>query len=179
MLHAHSLLEAQLYLKMTGCEKCNPEPAAIRASKEATVQSGATNIVQVRGRCPVCGADQAMDFAMENPDALPASGPSPAINLTEKRSQIIDIGQWLTLAHLFVQESRTETNRERARSLNLQSAQCLDEALKFYDEPDNDLPPSDAFYCDSSRRRFRDFPQQFSRSRLINERRKLPVTFPI
>ncbi len=175
MLYAHSLTEAQLYLKISGCEKCSPVASSLQEPKSHTEKSGDANVMRIRGQCPACGAPQELDFALEHDDAAPAPGRPPAINLTDKRSRIIDVGQWLTLSQLFMQESRSEPERGRARFLNLQAAQCLDEALKFYDDPENELPPADAFYCDSTRRRFREFPQQFSRGRLISEMRKLPV----
>lgn len=177
MLYMHSLTEAQLYLRITGCEKCSPISTIPQEPKSHIEKPGRVNVVRVHGQCSACGAPQELDFAIEHEVPAPTHGRPPAINPTEKRSQIIDVGQWLTLSQIFIQESRTELNRERARILNLQSAQCLDEALKFYDDPENDLPPVDAFYCGSSRRRFRESPQQFSRGRLINEKRKLPVNF--
>jgi hypothetical protein len=177
MLEAHSLTEAQLYLKITACKKCSPEPAGMGKLNQHAQSSGNMSVVRVRGQCSGCCAAQELDFALEQEIAAPAQGHAPAINLTEKRSQIIDVGQWLTLSQLFIQESQSEKNRSKARLLNLQAAQCLSEALKFYDDSDNDLPPSDALFCASSRRRFHEFPQQFSRGRLISEKRKLPVNF--
>ena len=118
-----------------------------------------------------------LDFTVAQAEKAPPPGRPAAINPTEKRSQLIDVGQWLTLSQLFLQESRSQTDRSHARLRNLQAAQCLDEALKFYDDPENDLPPSDAFYCESSRRRFRESPRQFSRSRLVSEKSRLPVVF--
>lgn len=100
---------------------------------------------------------------------------SSVINPTDDSSRIIDIGQWLTLARMFTERSRNEPRRVEARSLALQAADCLREALKFYDDPDNDLPPDHAIFTDTSRRRFREAPQQFSRERILGELRKLPV----
>jgi|CXWL01.1.fsa_nt_gi hypothetical protein len=177
MLYAHSYSEAQLYLKITGCEKCSPKSPNIQEVKQHSTKPSSVNVVRVCGPCSACGAVQELDFAIEHDVPASAHGRTPAINLTEKPSRIIDVGQWLTLAQLFIQEGKSEKDKGRARYLNLQAAQCLDEALKFYDDLENDLPPASAFYCESSRRRFRESPQHFSRGRLISDRRKLPIIF--
>lgn len=177
MLHAHSLTEAQLYLRITGCAKCQSgtsfPPGAMRSHNE----THRTTTVRVQGQCPACASPQEMDFEIDADRAASAPEVPPAINTTDERSSIIDLGQWLTLTQLFIQDGRSEPDRRRVRVSQLQAAQCLDEALKFYDDPDNDLPPADSFYTDSSRRRFHESPQQFSRNRIIGERRKLPVPF--
>jgi hypothetical protein len=65
-------------------------------------------------------------------------------------------------------------DKAQARHLGLEAAQCLEEALKFYDDVDNDLPSTEALFTEASRQRFRDHPEQFSRRRLIELRSKLP-----
>jgi hypothetical protein len=177
MLEAHTLTEAKLYLKVTACEKCEHAPPQVQNSAVRHQQPSNANFVQLSEPCPSCGAVRKLVFAIEQPNRARVDGRPAAINSTEKRSRIIDVGQWLTLSQLCMQESRSELDRSRARLLNLQAAQCFDEALKFYDDPDNDLPPPDAFYRDSSLRRFREFPQQFSRSRVMSEKAKLPAVF--
>ena len=174
MLKAHTLTEARLYLKITACEKCEPRPKGVR---KQTKEIDHSRCVKLNELCPSCGSARELEFAIEPPEATPDEGRPAPINFTQEPSQIIDVGQWLTLSQLFLQESSAERDRSRARLLSLQAAQCLDEALKFYDDPENDLPPSNAFYCNASHRRFRESPQQFSRTRLISEKRKLPVIF--
>jgi len=63
--------------------------------------------------------------------------------------------------------------RSARRRLQVQSAACLAEALKFYD-PDNDLPPEEAFFTAESRRQFRARPELFARDRIIGLRARLP-----
>lgn len=177
MLKAHTLTEARLYLKITACRKCEPAPPPVQNPATRHQQSTNANSMEISEPCPSCGASRRLQFTIEQPDVAPPKEQPAAINPTETCSEIIDVGQWLTLSQLFLQESRSQTDRSRSRQLNLQAAQCLNEALKFYDDPDNDVPPPDAFYCEASRRRFRESPQHFSRSRLMSERRKLPVVF--
>jgi hypothetical protein len=60
----------------------------------------------------------------------------------------------------------------------MDAAQCLREALKFYDDEDNDLPPRNALFHEASRRRFWDHPEEFSRQRLLNALSRLPNPVP-
>ena len=96
------------------------------------------------------------------------------INATDQPSRIIDVAQWLTLAHVIAEAASRETEKTHARQLGIDAAQCLSEALKFYDEPENDLPPAEAFFHDASRRRFRENPEEFSRQRVLDMRSRLP-----
>jgi hypothetical protein len=72
------------------------------------------------------------------------------------------------------EEAGREKDKIIARELWIEVSQYLAEALKFYDDPDSDLPPQDAFFSEFSRARLSDNPAQFSRQRLINLRAKLP-----
>ena len=94
-----------------------------------------------------------------------SAGPEP--------SGIIDVPGWLTLFSVIAEAAAKTEDKVEARKLGYEAAQCLQEALKFYDE-DNDLPPDEAFFSENSRRRYRDHPQRLARSRLINLRAKLP-----
>ncbi|NLE57208.1 MAG: hypothetical protein GX616_02525, partial [Planctomycetes bacterium] len=59
------------------------------------------------------------------------------------------------------------------RRMRIEAAQCLDEALKFFDE-DNDLPPREAFFTEKSYRRFLERPELYTRQRLIEMRSPSP-----
>jgi hypothetical protein len=59
------------------------------------------------------------------------------------------------------------------RELAYEAALCLDEALKFYDS-DEELPSEDAFFSEAGRRRYREHPQHFARSKWRERRLKLP-----
>lgn len=56
----------------------------------------------------------------------------------------------------------------------MEAAACLEQALLMYDDPQNDLPPAHALFHETTRQRFRDNPELFSRQRLINKRAALP-----
>lgn len=117
--------------------------------------------------CGLCG----LEFAIEVRSDGMASG---MINSSLEASSLIDVGQWLTLSGLLREQAKAEPNRIRARQIGIEAGECLDEALKFYDDPENDLPPQEAFFCESSKLRFKEAPEQFSRERIVGERVRLP-----
>jgi hypothetical protein len=174
MLEAHTIAEIALYLKVIGCEQCgrtrqwhwdSPQPPEVPGD------------ITVHTQCVSCEAQSDVKFHVHHRHE-PATTSRPAsINPTDRPSRLIDLGQWITLAHLLIEESRGKKDKEYARFQNLQAGQCYDEALKFYDDPDNELPPAEAFFTDASRTRFKSSPQQFARSRLIGERVKLPTPY--
>ena len=172
-LIAHSLAEAYLYLKATPCPACGRGPRG--ASETHRLEPFANRaLLSIEVKCDACRAASTMIF--ELPLELAGAGAdSDIVNPTNEPSRIIDVAQWLTLWRVISELSGRETDKVEARQLALGAAQCLEEALKFYDEVDNDLPPPEAFFHDSSRCRFQDNPEEFARRRLINLRSKLPV----
>jgi len=130
--------------------------------------------VSVVATCASCQIVTQLKFRFsEAPQAVPADQ-APVVNSTMEPSRMLDLAQWLTLFRMMTETAGKEKNKIAARRLSLEAAQCLDEALKFYDA-DNDLPTQDAFFHDGSRERFRDHPEQFSRQRLLHLRSKLPT----
>ena len=191
-LVAHSLAEAYLYLKATPCASCgrgpleaSDAPPADAQDKEEDLtvtltvtcgacQSVATRTFQLPGRvaCPSRRrrhGGATLDHATESESAV-------IVNPTDEPSQILDVGQWIVLFRMISEAAGREADKSRARRLGIEAAQCLEEALKFYDELDNDLPPPEAFFHNASRERFRRAPEQFSKRRLIELHSKLPIT---
>jgi hypothetical protein len=105
--------------------------------------------------------------------SVPA-GQAAVVNPTDEPSRILDVGQWIVLFRMITERAAREIDKIQARHLGIEAAQCLEEALKFYDDVDNDLPPQEALFTEASRTRFRKAPEQFSRRRLIDLRAKLP-----
>ncbi len=172
-LRAHSVAEADLYFQATSCPKCGSGPVAPAHSEEEPAGQGdAIRRVDV-GLCASCGAEIRVVIRIA---ASPGSSDPTIINPTEGPSRIIDLAQWITLARIFADRSSRTADPKQSRRLNLRAAECLAEALKFYDDPEIDLPPPEAFFCDLSRERFRTHPQQFSRRQLLHERSKLPFS---
>lgn len=172
-LPAHSLAEAFFYVMVTPCPACGE--GSLKAGDARcgeSVKNGVRFTLPVR--CAKCGKEQALEFLLPSPpERKPADGVT--VNATSEPSRIIDLAQWVTLAHVIIEAASRESDKQQARHLGLEAAQCLEEALKFFEE-DNDLPMDGAFFSDASRRRFAQQPQQFSRQRLIHVRAKLPTT---
>lgn len=177
VLIAHSLAEAYLYLMATPCAQCGKGPLKGADARRLTENDGpSVTDVAIRATCKVCGLSSDFQFNLaQRVDAENVDAP-PVVNVSDAPSKIIDVAQWITLFRVLTQAAASQGDKQETRLLGLEAAQCLDEALKFYDDPDNDLPPPDAFFLDSSRARFDGHPEQFSRQRLIDLRAKLPTT---
>ena len=173
-LIAHSLAEAYLYLMVTPCRSCGRGPLK---GSDAVRTSGVTAgpmRADIQTRCGGCDGTSMETF--DFPFGLgQGEGEPAAVNPTEEPSHIVDVAQWLVLFRTITEAASRETDKIQARILGLEAAQCLEEALRFYDDPDNDLPPEESFFHESSRRRRSDHPEQFSRQRLLDLRAKLPT----
>ncbi len=173
-LHAHSRMEVSLYLGVTPCENCGHGPLA---PADPASLSGDYTFDTLAIRCGACG------FASTLPVKVPAGPDALAhdvavVNSSPEPSHLLDVGQWIVLHAMLTETGKRAEDKVRGRHLALQAAQCLEEAIKFYEDDENDLPPSEAFSCDASRERFRDAPAQFSRRRLQGLRAKLP-SYPV
>jgi len=177
VLQAHSLAEAYLYFMATPCPSCGKGP--LRAdSAQASGDTKPTIEIRIPTTCAACARTTTYRFSLPH-DARVQSNDTPAVvNPTELPSRLLDVAQWLLLFRVITEAAAKEPNKPQARRLGLEAAQCLEEALKFY-EDDNSLPPESAFFDDASRERLRRHPEQFARERLIDLRAKLPKTSAI
>jgi len=177
-LPIHSLAEARLYLRIKPCSACGDGPLI---ADPAGVQYHADeHLLSVPATCKACSQNNATgfdtaqietcDLTNSNWEEIPAG---QIINATDNPSRIIDIAGWLTLFTLLETEANSAGAPEKARQIHLCAGECIDEALKFF-EPQNDLPPVNAFFSKNSRRQFRDRPERFIRQHLIDIRNKLP-----
>ena len=172
-LPANSLAEAFLYILVTPCAACGRGP--IRGEAAEKLPSAADSVrVTVRSWCPVCGATPSLSFALPSDASLEKPQTGAVVNPGGRPSRLIDLPHWLTLFRMIVEAAARETDKVQARHLGLEAAQCLEEALRFYDDEENDLPGDEAFFSDASRLVFHRRPEQFSRQRLMNLRSKLP-----
>lgn len=160
-LNAHSLVEASLFLTATPCRHCGKGPLRGEAPRE-----GLGGAVNVPAECVSCHGLSFWTFCVR-------SSLAGVINSTTERSEILDVAQWVMLSGMIAATATAEMDRVRKRRLNIEAAQCLEEALKFYGD-DNDLPPAEAFFHEGSRLRFRQTPEHFSHQRLLHLRSKLP-----
>ncbi len=174
-LIAHSLAEVYLYLMVTPCPNCGRGPLR---GWDAVAGAGGGAVLTVEALCPSCQHEKRLTFALPA-EQLAAARAAPSqqpmvINAAGEPSRIIDVGGWVTLFRLITESAAKATDKMEARLLGYEAAQCLDEALKFY-EDDNDVPPEGAFFGEDSRRRYGEHPELLARSRLIGLRAKLPT----
>lgn len=136
--------------------------------------------------CGKCGARREFLFELRAPHSKSRQAPSacshPAHDEDTREmmpapdappSSIIDVSQWITLFHAILRASNAATSRDEARRLGFEAALCLHEALRFF-RPDDEIPARDAFLSEQSFATSRLHPEQFSRSRLLAHRDKLP-----
>lgn len=175
-LIAHSLGEVHLYLMVTPCPGCGQGPLVEKRATSDDDQARETSelVAVVEVVCRTCKFSHSFVFTIrDGSDADQPANASP-INPGDGPSRMIDVGQWITLSGMIAESAAAEADKLRARMLKIEASHCLGEALKFYDDPDNDLPPPEAFFCEPSQARFREAPSRFSRRRLID----LRATFP-
>lgn len=174
-LTAHSVAEAYLYLMATPCRSCGKGPLRADEPHRAVPQDGGA-ILSVSVRCGACDGVQSYAFGVGSAQAVADEATLFEVNPTPEPSHILDVGQWVMLYHLHVESARQEVDRAEARGMRLRAAQCLQEALKFYEDPHNDLPPPEALFCEATRERFREHPENFSRQRILSLLARLPRT---
>ncbi len=171
-----------MYLSVTPCPNCSGGPWEV-TTEETSSSNGDESDLPVRtlrARCLHCGnkkefvfesAESSEDVEAEQYETLEGASVD-LVNPTPSPSEIIDLGQWLSLFYLLVEQAAAAKGAE-SRRLGFQAAQCIEEALKFYTE-DDELPPKSAFFVEASRRTFAEHPEKFARQRLRDLRSKLP-----
>lgn len=174
-LHAHSLAEAYLYVMASSCPACKKGPLEVKNNRRADAEATPI-VIDLETSCKSCTATPSFSFELPTVPTTTNSADPPEINSSNEPSTILDIAQWLTLFRMITEAASRESNKVQARYLGLEAALCLEEAMKFFEDEENDLPPASAFFTDDSRRRLRENPHQFSRQRLVNLRAKLPST---
>ncbi len=168
LLTAHSIAEAFLYVRLTFCPRCRHRP--IHAAGDLKYANAAAGEWTLPINCEACRFDGALTFRLEPP---PSARHMARINPSVEPSQLIDVAGWLSLFRVILDGASRETNKEDARAMTLEAAECLDEALRFY-PVGQDLPPATAFFNEQSSERFAQHPEQFRRSKLADIRSRLP-----
>jgi len=170
---AATAVEAGIYVSLQSCPHCGRGPLV--AAEPDKGSSGAdAPIIQIAGACLHCRDLSLWPFQIISKIKPEDTAEPLVINPTPFPSRIIDVGQWLTLARMWEESANGVDSPRGKRNQLLRVGQCLDEALKFYDEEENDLPPTTGVFHSTSIQRLRDHPEQFSRRRLVNWRRRLP-----
>jgi len=173
VLQAHSLAEAFFYLSINPCPECGTGAREAGEGRRLDDVDGAAR-VEIETTCRNCGAVAVTGFELADDASLDGQA-TPMINPSPEPSRIIDVAQWLTLFRMTAEATAKEPDKLSGRLKGIEAALCLEEALKFYDDVENDLPPKEAFFSDTTRQRLSEHPEQFSRQRLIGFRAKLPA----
>ena len=168
-LRAHSLNEIPYYLGISPCPRCGK--GHWQADAPNLPRSG-QGPIDVAANCSVCGLEKSFSFVCEY--EVPASGPeAEQVNPFDAPSEIIDVSQWLGLFYLLIESASDDRSGPATRQKGLQAALCLAEALKFYG--DDEMPPDNAFFCDTSAAMFREHPDLFARQKLRDMQSRLPA----
>ena len=169
LLEAHTLNEVRYYLMVSPCPLCGKGPQEITHPQSA--QAGQTTTIQIT--CRNCEQNGTLDAICQSEVEAGEGYDSDVINPSDHPSRIIDLGQWLSLFYLLVESAATDSSRTSARRGGYQAMLCLSEALKFYG--DNELPPVEAFFTETTRDIFRRHSEKFTRQRLRDMQSKLPT----
>jgi hypothetical protein len=191
VLIPHSLTEARLYVRMQTCRSCGDGPLDV--SPDTPIYDAPGHKLTLTVVCGECGRPAGITFRVEEIERrapvlsmlgeLRDVSRQPAaqvINPTRRPSRIIDVAGWVLLYNMLTEAARAESlkstslgKRATVRRMRVEAAQCLDEALKFFDE-DNDLPPRRAFFTRESYQRFLERPEWYTRQRLVELRSQSP-----
>ena len=200
----HSFAEVYLSLMVSPCPHCGQGPiGADRTNLRFNADEGIFTVALTCQPCGARW-DACFDIRRTPPEAfsplltadLPLRqrrGELATLNTSDEPSELIDVPGWVALHNLLLDcarqtaengyrgapagEARAEATvgaRVLARQMQIQAGECLDEALKFFEE-DNQLPPQDAFFTEAALRQFRHCPELFTRDRLIEMRNRLPL----
>ncbi len=179
-LQAHTFTEVRYCLMVRPCPRCGHGPMEIEEgfipdalSRDAQASGGVgVRPMHVPVRCRSCREADTLAVVCEH-DIDGHEPESQVINPGSQPSRIVDLAQWLSLFYLLVESAAAEPSRPAVRQMGYQAALCLAEAIKFYG--DNELPPQEAFFTDSSRQAFREHPENFARQKLRDMQSRLPA----
>lgn len=169
-LEAHSPQEALLYVMICPCAVCGRSTVSPEAPSTSTVG----NLLRIIGVCGNCGSSHEYRFAECGGDVSddPLAQNSP-INPTENPSLIIDVVQWVSLYAYFADAASRTPDPQESRWRMIRAGECLDEALRFYD--DGQLPDESVAFAIGSRELLRKHPSRYRRDHLAGLRQKCPV----
>lgn len=151
------------------CPSCGGGPWVIDSEQPP---AGDSQSAAITAHCKACRAESEFSFACRNVSA-PDENDDECINPTASPSELIDLGQWLSLYSLMLESAASADLPYQSHQYNYRAALCLCEALKFYS--DDELPDKSAFFSHASDLAFREHPENFARQRLRDMLSKLPT----
>lgn len=149
------------------CRACGKGPWII---DQADTPKEPRKITTVTAHCSFCHAIRDFSFTCAH---IPPEDQDQCINPTDSPSRIIDLGQWLSLHALMLDEAASADSPHAAHRSAYQARLCLAEALKFYG--DDELPDKSAFFSHTSDLAFRKHPESFARQKLRDMLATLPA----
>ena len=168
---ARSPNELTYYLMVHPCKACGGGPIDL-ADKDDLCKPGKST--SAAGTCRHCQDTVTITFTCSN---VPEDPASLAVSLTSDPSELIDLSQWLGLAYTMLDQAGIAEG-VRAHQLQLQAAACFAEAMKFYQDEDDELPPASAFFAEQAQQAFHDHPEAFARQPIVEHLAKLPPPPP-
>ncbi|MGW7685961.1 hypothetical protein ACWGID_34770 [Kribbella sp. NPDC054772] len=152
---ARTPTEVMLYLDLTPCPDCG--------SHEASWEDRRTDVdgepaIRYAGVCAGCGAQREYLFSPPLTESPAFGGPEP--------SELIDAGQWLSVADRIAAEVAVDDRSEAARTVMAFARQAVEEVVKFV--PANvDAVPDAAFWTADGRATRELDPGRFRLDRLL------------
>ena len=159
-LTSRSVQEQALYLLVIPCGKCQAGPLEEISRRQSDGAAGKADVLETR--CCSCGQEATLHFLRQTKVRATA------------QSTLIDVTEWLSLCHHFLDLGQTESDEEQAQQQIKLARYCLGEALKFYPK-DSDLPDASAFFGRLGDKRFKEHPAAFLKTKLLELRRQLPA----
>ncbi len=173
LLPAYSIVERHFYLMVLQCESCGKGPFEFVSKERGPDEK--VDIWYVR--CKNCNQGKRLLFdrtslLIEKEEFT--KDELLAVNPSKSPSRLIDVGQWLAIFYAIISAASQEGDRKEVQRLGYEATLALEEAIKFY-QSDNDLPPENSIWTESSQKRFREHPEMFERHRILAMRDKLPT----
>jgi hypothetical protein len=155
--------EAEIYIEMTPCHRCGGHgftgsseviflDAGAAGAAGAAGSAGEDLGTRWTGTCTRCGV--AREFVFRLPAEVAVGGTAPYDFGPGGPSELLDPGQWMTVADL---ASRPDPEPDPPLALA-----ALDEVAKFI-PADADEVPAEAFHTDEGRKAYRQNPGRFTR----------------
>ncbi len=165
-LTPRSTNELFYYLLVSPCGACGSGPQQLLSVDQTRAADGRH---RATARCEGCANQHTVDFISE---FEPVDPQTPCVNPLDEPSRLVDLNQWLGIAYELI-DRITDKSGPDTHTWQIQAAVCLTEALKFFD-PDDEVPPSEAFFQETSQQAFMEHPETFARQHISDLLAKLP-----
>jgi hypothetical protein len=145
--------EAEIYIEMTPCHRCGGQGFSGTSAVIFLGEDGDDDLgTRWTGTCTRCGV--AREFVFRLPAEVEVGGTAPWDFGTGGPSELLDPGQWMTVADL---ASRPDPEPDPPLALA-----ALDEVAKFIPAGADEVP-TEAFRTDEGREAYRQNPGRFTR----------------